>query len=133
MLKLPSAEDTIVALATAPGRGAVAVIRVSGPRAFDIGKQIVSPWPDEPRRAALCTLRHQGEVLDQAIAVAFAKPASFTGDDTLEITTHGGHLVPTAIVAVLIGLGARQAMPGEFTQRALLNGKLDILQAEAVA
>ena len=133
MLKLETAEDTIVALATPPGRGAVALIRMSGPRAFAIAKQVLDPWPDEPRRAVLCTVRRDTEVLDQAIATVFEKPASFTGEDTVEIGTHGGHLVPMTVVSALIALGARAAKPGEFTQRALLNGKLDILQAEAIA
>jgi tRNA modification GTPase len=133
MLKLQAAEDTIVAIATPPGRGAVALIRISGPQAFAIGRQILDPWPDEARHAVLCTVRHNADVLDRAVVVLFEKPASFTGEDTVEISTHGGQLVPMAVVSAMIALGARQARPGEFTQRAVLNGKLDILQAEAVA
>jgi tRNA modification GTPase len=133
MLKLPTAEDTIVALATPPGRGAVALIRISGPQAFAIAKQILDPWPEEPRHVTLCTVRYNAEPLDQAIAVAFEKPASFTGEDIVEISTHGGQLVPMTVMSAVIALGARQARPGEFTQRALLNGKVDILQAEAIA
>jgi tRNA modification GTPase len=133
MLKLRTVEDTIVALATPPGRGAVALIRISGPQAFTIGKQILDPWPKEPRHVTRCTVRHNAEVLDQAIAVVFERPASFTGEDVVEISTHGGQLVPTRVLSAMIALGARQAGPGEFTQRALLNGKMDILQAEAIA
>jgi tRNA modification GTPase len=133
MLKLQSAEETIVALATPIGRGAVAMIRVSGPRAVQISKELLHPWPDQPRRAVVCSIQHNGQVLDRGIAVVFEKPASFTGEDTVEITTHGGQLVPTTVIAALIALGARQAKAGEFTQRALLNGKIDVLQAEAIA
>jgi tRNA modification GTPase len=106
MLKLQAAEDTIVAVATPPGRGAVALIRISGPQAFAIGKQVLDPWPDEPRHAVLCTIRDNAEVLDRAVAVVFEKPASFTGEDTVEISTHGGQLVPMRIVSALIALGS---------------------------
>jgi tRNA modification GTPase len=80
----------------------------------------------------LCSVRDVGEVLDQALVTFFPGPNSFTGDDTVEISTHGGYLVPSSVIAALISSGARQALPGEFTRRAVLNGKLDILQAEAI-
>jgi tRNA modification GTPase len=80
----------------------------------------------------LCDVFEGDERLDQALITLFPGPNSFTGDDTVEFSTHGGYLIPSTIVAALISSGARQASPGEFTRRAVLNGKLDILQAEAI-
>jgi len=126
-------EDTIVAEATAHGRGAVAVIRVSGPAAFAIVKRHVATWPANPRHATLCTVRDgNGDVLDEALVTTFVAPASFTGEDVVEIATHGGAVVPTLVLAALVASGARVALPGEFTRRAVLNGKLDLVQAEAI-
>ncbi len=125
-------EDTIVAVATPTGMGALALVRLSGPRAFAIAQEHVRPWPSEARLAQLSTLHNADEVLDQSVVTLFSGPNSFTGDDTVEISTHGGYLVPASVVAALISSGARQALPGEFTRRAVLNGKLDILQAEAI-
>ena len=125
-------DDTIVSLATAPGRSAVALIRLSGPRAFSIAARHVTPWSTEPRQARLCAIHSDGEHLDQALVTVFPGPESFTGDDVVEISTHGGFLVPASVIAALISSGARQAYPGEFTRRAVLNGKLDLLQAEAI-
>lgn len=118
---------------TAEGRGAIAMIRVSGPATFPIVKRHVNPWPELPRHATLCTVRDRsGEVLDEALVTTFVAPGSYTGEDVAEITTHGGSLVPTLVLASLITSGARMALPGEFTRRAVLNGKLDLTQAEAV-
>jgi tRNA modification GTPase len=125
-------EDTIVAVATPLGKGALAVIRLSGPEAFVIARNHVTPWPGAPRLARLSTIHRDGEALDEAIVTLFAAPDSFTGDDTVEISSHGGLTVPGSIVAALTLSGARQATPGEFTRRAVLNGKLDIVQAEAI-
>jgi tRNA modification GTPase len=125
-------EDTIVAVASAPGRGAIALVRLSGPDAFSIAVRILRPSPQEFRIAHLCDLVDGEEKLDQALVTLFQSPNSFTGEDTVEISTHGGYLVSSTVVAALISSGARQAMPGEFTRRAVLNGKLDILQAEAI-
>lgn len=125
-------EDTIVAVATASGRGALAVIRLSGPDAFKIAAKHLRPPPSQMRATQLCSVYEGGEVLDQALVTLFPGPNSFTGDDTVEFSTHGGHLVPNSVIAALISSGARQALPGEFTRRAVLNGKLDILQAEAI-
>lgn len=125
-------EDTIVAVATPNGRGALALVRLSGPGAFTIAGKHVHPLPSKPRISRLCTVYDGKEVLDQALVTLFPGPGSFTGDDTVEFSTHGGYLVSSSLVAVLICSGARQALPGEFTRRAVLNGKLDILQAEAV-
>jgi len=126
------ANDTIVALATPPGRGAIAVVRLSGPEAFDIAARHVRSWPPKPRQPHLSDIISADQKLDQALVTLFPSPGSFTGEDTVEISTHGGHLVPTTIAAALTLSGARQALPGEFTRRAVLNGKLDVLQAEAI-
>lgn len=124
--------QTIVAQATPPGRGALALIRLSGAQAHAIARGAVDRWPTTPRTAVRCTVRDAaGLELDQAVIVRFDAPASFTGEDAVELTTHGGVVVPTTVVAALIARGARLAEPGEFTRRAVLNGKLDILQAEA--
>lgn len=125
-------EDTIVAVATPTGMGALALVRLSGPGAFAIAQKHIQSWPSGPRVVQLSTLHNAGEALDQVLVTLFSGPNSFTGDDTVEISTHGGYLVPASIVAALISSGARQALPGEFTRRAVLNGKLDILQAEAI-
>jgi tRNA modification GTPase len=129
---LPQLNDTIVAIATPIGRGALAVVKLSGPNAFPIARKHVQAWPSGPRVVHLSVIHDENESLDQALVTLFPGPNSFTGDDTVEISTHGGHMVPTSIVAALISSGARQALPGEFARRAVLNGKLDILQAEAV-
>jgi tRNA modification GTPase len=131
---LAGASDTIVAEATAHGRGALAVIRLSGPLAHEIARRIVVKWPDSPRVATRSALRDAaGEPLDEAVVIRYDAPASFTGEDAAELSTHGGSTVPATIVAALIAAGARQAAPGEFTRRAVFNGKMDLLQAEAVA
>ena len=124
--------DTIVAVATPSGRGAVALVRLSGPGAFAIAEKHLDALPSQPRIAQLCHVRDGGEVLDQALVTLFPGPHSFTGEDTVEFSTHGGYLVSGSVVAALISSGARQALPGEFTRRAVLNNKLDILQAEAI-
>jgi tRNA modification GTPase len=125
-------EDTIVAIASPPGKGALGLIRLSGSSAFAIAQKHVTPWLPKHRVVQLCTVHDNGVPLDTAVVTLFAGPASFTGEDTVEISSHGGTVVPVSIVAALTRSGARQADPGEFTRRAVLNGKLDILQAEAV-
>jgi len=125
-------EDTIVAVASPNGRGAVALVRLSGRDAFDIAGRHLRTWPTQPRVSYLCDVFDGEEKLDQSLVTLFPAPNSFTGEDTVEFSTHGGYLVPSTIVAALISSGARQALPGEFTRRAVLNGKLDILQAEAI-
>lgn len=130
---LAGASDTIVAESTAHGRGALAVVRLSGPHAHDVARRIVDKWPAEPRVATLTNIGDvEGGRLDEAVVVRYDAPASFTGEDSVELSTHGGATVPATIVAALIAAGARQALPGEFTRRAVLNGKLDLLQAEAI-
>lgn len=125
-------DDTIVALATAPGRGAVALIRMSGRDALTLAQRHIHPWPRAARRATLAAISDGDEVLDRALVTIFTAPHSFTGEDTIEIATHGGSVVPALVMAALVRNGARPAEPGEFTRRAVLNGKLDLVQAEAV-
>ena len=128
--------DPIVALATPPGRSAVALIRLSGKGAFDIAARVLQPFrPDPPRAVRRVRVVHPatGEAVDDALLACFPAPRSYTGDDLVELSTHGGLLVPAAAVAALLAAGARPAAPGEFTRRAVLNGKLDLLQAEATA
>lgn len=125
-------EDTIVAVATPPGRGAIALVRVSGMRAFELARLHVKPWPKKLRTASLCEITNGDEVLDHALVTLFGAPDSFTGEDIVEISTHGGHVVPLTVAAALIRSGAREATRGEFTRRAVLNGKLDLVQAEGL-
>lgn len=127
-----SIDDTIVAIASAPGRGAIAVIRLSGPQAFEIARKHVRTWPGQPRSAHLSDFLDGQQRLDEVLVTTFPAPRSYTGEDSVEISTHGGFVVPSSIVAALTASGARQATAGEFTRRAVLNGKLDILQAEAI-
>jgi len=128
-----STDDTVVAIATAPGRGALAIVRLSGPRALEIGERLVRPWPPEARHAQLARAYDDSDtLLDEGVIVFYLAPASFTGDDAVEFTCHGGPIVPATIAAAFVSAGARPAEAGEFTKRAVLNGKLDLLQAEAV-
>jgi tRNA modification GTPase len=131
---LPGSDDTIAAIATAQGRSALALLRLSGPRAEDIARTVVHPWPRAVRRATLSTISdpRTGSVLDRGIVTWFAAPHSYTGEPLVEMTTHGGAVVPATVLAGLISAGARIAMPGEFTRRAVLNGRMDLAQAEAV-
>lgn len=125
--------DTIYALATAPGRAAAAVIRLSGPRSGEVLDAIAGSRP-APRRASLRTLRDiAGDRLDDAVVLWFEGPASFTGEDSAELHVHGGPAVIEAVTRALATQGARPAEAGEFTRRAFANGKLDLTQAEAVA
>jgi tRNA modification GTPase len=132
----PPFTDTIAAVATAPGRGAVALVRVSGPDAAALLLRLAPGEGDSlaPRRPRLLALRHPetGELLDRALVTLFRAPASYTGEDVVELGTHGGALTPQLVLDALLAAGARAAEPGEFTRRAYLNGKLDLLQAEAV-
>ena len=124
--------DTIVAIATAAGRGALAVVRLSGPRSYEIARRHVKKWPHDSRIATLTELHDNGTTIDEAVVTLFPGPNSYTGEDTVEFSTHGGSVVPNSLVAALIASGARQANAGEFTRRAVLNGKIDMLQAEAI-
>jgi tRNA modification GTPase len=126
--------DTIVAVATAPGRGALAIVRLSGSRAHEIARATLDRWPDAPRRSLVSFLRDaSGTELDQVVVTRYDAPASYTGENAVEFVTHGGAVAPTTVSAALVAQGARLANPGEFTRRAVLNGKMDVLQAEATA
>lgn len=126
--------DTIVATATPPGRGGVAVVRVSGPKAPEILATLIGDELPAPRRATLARfLDAADEPIDAGLVLFFPGPHSYTGEHVAELHGHGGSVVCEAIVARAIELGARRAAPGEFTQRAYLNGKVDLAQAEAVA
>jgi tRNA modification GTPase len=124
--------DTIFALATAPGRAAVAVLRLSGPRARRALLGLAGKAPS-PRRATPRVLRAaDGTALDRALVLWFPAPASYTGEDCVELHLHGGAAVVDAVAEALLGAGLRLARPGEFTRRAFENGKLDLDQAEAI-
>lgn len=124
--------DTIFALATAAGRAAVAVVRISGPDTPRTVEALAGRAP-APRMAALRKLRHGGVALDEALVLRFEGPASYTGEDSAEFHVHGGRAVVEALLSALSDLGLRLAEPGEFTRRAFENGKLDLAQAEGVA
>ena len=129
-------ERTIAAQATAAGQGAIAVIRMSGPGCMDILKQCTPAAFTErlrPRRATLVCIRNaEGAAIDQALVTWFPAPASYTGEDTAEISCHGGMLVTDRLLKRLYQCGASPAEPGEFTKRAFLNGRIDLTQAESV-
>jgi tRNA modification GTPase len=131
---LPGEDDTIVALSTPPGRSAIAVIRLSGREAFSIAGRIIAPWPIPSRQNVLCRVFHPADrtLIDRLIVSCSVGPGSYTGEDVVELSSHGGHAVPDALIGALLKVGAREALPGEFTRRAVLNGKLDLVQAEAV-
>jgi tRNA modification GTPase len=128
--------DTIVALSTPPGRSGIGVIRLSGPASLDLTRALLRS-PDftlEPKRVALKTLRdpETGDTLDQSLVTYFKAPHSFTGEDVVELSCHGSPVLLLDIIDALLRLGARAADPGEFTLRALSNGRLNLNQAEAV-
>ena len=126
-------QDTITAIATAPGRGGIGIIRVSGSKSTDIVKCLTGQIPGA-RKAVFCAFRDQGgAIIDRGIVLYFQRPASFTGEDVIELHAHGGQVVLNMLLKRTKELGARQARPGEFTERAFLNDKLDLIQAEAVA
>jgi tRNA modification GTPase len=125
--------DTIAALATPPGVGGVGILRLSGPDVPRIAEALLGRLP-EPRLAMFATFRdHDGDILDQGLALYFHGPHSFTGEDVLELHGHGGPVVLDLLLQRVLALGARLARPGEFSERAFLEGKLDLTQAEAIA
>lgn len=126
--------DTIFALASGAGRGAIAVLRISGPESGAILARLAGTLP-APRAASLRRLRHPAtaEVLDEALALWFPGPRSYTGEDSAELHLHGGPAVIAAVGGALAALGARPAEPGEFTRRAFLNGRMDLTAAEGIA
>ncbi len=133
-----SIKDTIVAVSTAPGRAALAVVRISGPQAAEVADRIFQ-GKTKPSQMADHTIQHgyivtqRGQAVDEVMLAMLRGPRSFTGEDTVEITCHGGGAAAPAVVELAVLAGARPARPGEFTLRAYLNGQLDLSQAEAVA
>ena len=129
-----SSSDTIVAIATPPGRGGIGVVRLSGPRAEELVSGLIDHAGNlEPRRALFTRLNTASAVRDQIIVTSFPAPHSYTGDDVVELSAHGSPVILRSIVESAMSLGARLAEPGEFTLRAFLNGRIDLMQAEAVA
>ena len=127
--------DVIAAQATPPGRSAVALLRLSGAGSHELVASLVDPFITRPyRRARLGSLHRTGadETIDNVLYVTYEGPHSYTGEDVVEISTHGGMLVPLECLSAVLAAGARLAAPGEFTRRALQNGKMDLLQAEAI-
>jgi len=125
--------DTIVAAATPPGCGGIGIVRISGPAARAIAKAMLGAVP-VPRYATTATFADQdGRPIDSGLALWFPRPQSFTGEDVLELHGHGGPVVMDLLIRRALELGARAARPGEFSERAFLNGKIDLAQAEAIA
>ena len=130
--------STIAAISTPPGKGGVAVIRLSGPEAFAIAAKVFVPRGrrtpfDAPRTAIYGDIMEGGSVVDDGLAVAFPAPHSYTGEDTVELSCHGGVLITRTVLEALFVAGARPAAPGEFTRRAYLSGRLGLSEAEAIA
>ena len=132
-------EDTICAPATVPGTGAISVIRVSGPEAHNIADRVIKCRRGNIADAEGYTIKfgtvsnESGEVLDEVLVSIFRAPYSYTGENSVEISCHASSYIVSSLMDMLIAAGARAAEPGEFTQRAFLNGKMDLAQAEAVA
>lgn len=125
--------DTICAVATPPGAGGLGIVRISGPRVPEICREMLGRVP-EPRRAELGHFKNgQGEAIDTGLALYFPAPHSFTGENVLELHGHGGFHVLNRVMQRVMELGARGARPGEFSERAFLNDKIDLVQAEAIA
>src|SRR5262245_5430309 len=125
--------DTIVAAATPPGRGGIGIVRLSGPKTPEIAAMILGDLP-KPRVATSARfMDKQQRPIDAGLALFFPGPKSYTGEHVLELHGHGGPVVVEALIAHVLTLGARRAQPGEFTQRAFLNDKLDLTQAESIA
>lgn len=140
-MQLPDRSDTICALATAPGMGAIAVIRISGPKTFTILNSIFETKTNKSKdfnsvkshTLHFGNIVFQNKVIDEVLLSVFKNPKSYTGEDTIEISCHGSTYIQQQLLQILQASGARLAEPGEFTLRAFLNGKLDLTQAEAVA
>jgi tRNA modification GTPase len=128
-----AAVDTIVAPATPLGRSALAIVRIDGPESASILESLIGGATPPARIATHTQIHHDGELLDDCVVTRFAAPHSFTGNDLVELTLHGNPLLVERVIAACVARGARIAEPGEFTERAVLNGKLDLVQAESVA
>ncbi len=130
----PLDNDTIVAIATPPGNGGVGVLRLSGPLSYYIGQALSGREILSPRFAHYCNFRDdEQQLIDNGLLLFFPTPHSFTGEDVVEVQGHGGHMVMNLLLNRCIQLGAREARAGEFSERAFLNDKLDLVQAEAIA
>ena len=126
--------DTIAAVATPPGRGGVGIVRISGPIAYSIALTLIYKKTMKPRHVHYCSFySHGGELIDQGLVLYFKAPHSFTGEDVIEIQAHGSPMVMDRLLSECVLLGARLARPGEFSERAFLNDKIDLTQAEAIA
>jgi len=125
--------DTIAAIATAPGQGGVGIVRVSGPEVKSIAHAILGHCPQTRLAEYLSFIDDEGNVIDKGIALYFCKPNSFTGEDVLELHGHGGQVILDLLLQQTIKHGARVARAGEFSERAFLNEKIDLAQAEAIA
>ena len=131
---MSASQPTIAAIATAPGRGGVGVIRLSGKNLLPLAQTLSGGKMPKPRTALYTDfLGGDGQPIDNGILLYFAAPASFTGEDVIELQGHGGPVVMDMLLSRCLELGARMAEPGEFTKRAFLNNKLDLAQAESVA
>ncbi len=126
-------QDTIAAIATPPGSGGVGVIRISGAKSREIAISILGDQPKSRSAIYRSFKTEDNQIIDQGLALFFPGPGSFTGEDVLELQGHGGSVVMNSLLKEVLNLGARQAKPGEFSERAFLNGKMDLVQAEAVA
>ena len=126
--------DTIAAIATPPGRGGIGIVRISGPAATAIGRSLCRQEL-RPRYAHYCDFYppQEAEALDSGIALSFPGPHSFTGEDVVELQAHGGPVILDLLLQACCQAGARTARAGEFSERAFLNGKLDLAQAEAIS
>ena len=132
-MTLPPTGDTIAAIATPPGRGGIAIVRVSGPHVVEISRRLLGRVP-APRMATFARFEdHCGAVIDDGLVLRFEAPRSFTGEDVLELQGHGGVVVSRMVLERVCELGARAAGPGEFTLRAFLNDRIDLAQSEAIA
>ncbi len=125
-------QDTIAAIATPPGRGGVAIVRLSGVNAWAIGRQLCGREV-QTKTPTLCSFTHQDAVIDQGLVILFQGPNSFTGEDVAELHCHGGVVITSMLLDACLALGARLARPGEFSERAFMNNKLDLAQAEGLA
>jgi tRNA modification GTPase len=136
MTRLPTMminTDTIAAIATPPGRGGIGIIRVSGPKTISIATALIGKLPT-PRYAQQAAFHdNDNQIIDEGIALYFEGPHSFTGEDVIEFHAHGGPIILDNLLQRILSLGARMAKPGEFSERAFLNDKIDLVQAEAIA
>src|SRR5687767_6702358 len=136
MLRL---NDTIAAIATPPGEGGIGIVRLSGPDSFSIADRLFHTVGEKPSGLPSHTLRYgritppgSDETVDDAVILIFREPHSYTGEDVVEFSCHGGPITLGRVMGLCLSQGARTAEPGEFTQRAFLNGRMDLVQAEAV-